>query len=126
MPATLPGRAMVATPRMRGRRLQERRRVYLAAHPFCRRCIEQHGRVSLAVELDHIQPLEHGGRDTPDNIQGLCRECHLDKTARDRGYRRKGADVSGWPTDPDHPWNRKPPPQLPPTEPLAAAAPVEP
>jgi 5-methylcytosine-specific restriction enzyme A len=33
-------------------------------------------------EVDHILPRALGGRDTPDNLQVLCRTCHAAKTAR--------------------------------------------
>ena len=34
------------------------------------------------LEVDHIQPLEDGGSDEPDNLQVLCRGCHIDKHRR--------------------------------------------
>ena len=40
----------------------------------------------LATELDHIVPLCKGGNATAEsNLQGLCRDCHADKTAMDFG-----------------------------------------
>lgn len=45
------------------------------------------GRVSEAMDVDHIVPLAHGGRDDDANLQLLCRGpglCHERKTATDR------------------------------------------
>jgi len=33
-----------------------------------------------AVDVDHIVPVKHGGVDTVDNLQGLCKACHTLKT----------------------------------------------
>lgn len=35
------------------------------------------------VDVDHMQPLALGGEDTDGNVQPLCRDCHLAKTAED-------------------------------------------
>ena len=35
------------------------------------------------LEVDHIIPLAQGGRDDPDNLQTLCRSCHMEKTAQE-------------------------------------------
>ena len=40
----------------------------------CRKC----GKAGI-LEVDHIQPLEDGGSDEPDNLQVLCRGCHIAK-----------------------------------------------
>ena len=40
-----------------------------------------------APELDHIEPLWRGGRDDESNFQGLCRDCHAAKTAREAAER---------------------------------------
>lgn len=84
--------------RIRGRKLQERRRAHFALHPLCARCLER-GHTSLATELDHIVALTNGGGDGPENEQGLCGQCHKDKTQEDMGrtVRRIGED--GWPLD---------------------------
>jgi len=86
--------------RVRGRRLQRRRRRHFAAHPLCARC----GR-RPATELDHIVPICRGGRDGPPNLQGLCGACHAAKTRQDMGHRPTGCDTRGQPTDPAHPWH---------------------
>jgi 5-methylcytosine-specific restriction protein A len=61
---------------------------YLAAHPLCRWC-EEDGRVTPAVLVDHIVPLDEGGaKYDPTNLQPLDRRCHGIKTAWDK--RRAG------------------------------------
>lgn len=35
-------------------------------------------------ELDHILAFVAGGSNLPSNIQGLCRDCHIDKTKEDK------------------------------------------
>lgn len=37
------------------------------------------------LECDHIVPLEDGGASTLDNLQALCRDCHLAKSRREAG-----------------------------------------
>ena len=91
--------------RIRGRRLQARNRLFLSMHPLCVVC-EDEGRTRAANEVDHIVPLFNGGADDETNLQGLCEDCHKAKTRADLGQGTKGADVTGAPTDPLHPWNR--------------------
>lgn len=79
--------------RLRGRPLQRRRASYFAEHPLCAQC-ETEGAIRTAMILDHIIPLSEGGSDDPDNWQGLCRQCHDEKTKAEsaRGaYRRRKA-----------------------------------
>lgn len=89
-----------SSPRLRGRKLQERRLRIWSADPCCAKC----GRVTRypdGFELDHIIPLFKDGEDTDANCQVLCKgvkSCHEKKTADDLGYQHKqtiGAD--GWP-----------------------------
>lgn len=100
--------------RISGRRLLRIREDYRQLQPLCERCIKREPpRVRLWTELDHRIALVNGGADfdvDPGQRQGLCDECHAEKTAEDlqRGPSR-GADASGWPTDPRHPWNRSTP-----------------
>ena len=55
------------------------RKAYLATHPICAIC--QH---LVAVELDHIEPHRGDIQKFLDysNLQGLCKRCHSQKTAR--------------------------------------------
>jgi hypothetical protein len=81
-------------PRIRGRKGVELRKRRLAREPLCRHCAEQ-GRVTAADIVDHIKPLAFGGKDTDDNVQSLCGECHMIKSAIE------GAAEGGAATHPD-------------------------
>src|SRR5690606_27981919 len=98
----------MAEARLRGRKLQARRKAFFDEHPLCAgpdsEC-EKQGRVTAATELDHITPLHKGGADDTTNAQGLCRECHAAKTTRDMNHKPKGCDEAGMPTDPRHHWH---------------------
>ena len=78
-----------AAKRVTGRKLQRLRAELFARRPLCAECQRQ-GRVILATQRDHIVPLEEGGQDHEDNVQGLCAPCHDTKSAaeRARGVRR--------------------------------------
>jgi len=78
-----------------GYRWQQARRAFLAEHPLCVEC-EKDGKVSPATEVDHIQA--HNGDDRlfwdRSNWQGLCKECHSRKTAREDGrFGKRGMAV---------------------------------
>lgn len=47
---------------------------------LCQMCLKA-DRVTMASEVDHITPVEHGGTDDLENLQSLCRDCHKMKTA---------------------------------------------
>lgn len=51
-------------------------------------CCEKCGRRGRALEVDHVIPLSEGGTSDPDNLQALCRDCHLAKTRRENGGAR--------------------------------------
>lgn len=70
------------TPRIRGRALQRIRREILSESPLCVMCSAE-GRVTIATELDHRTPLAKGGTHARENLQPLCREHHLAKTAKE-------------------------------------------
>jgi 5-methylcytosine-specific restriction protein A len=55
--------------------------------PLCVRCLEQ-GKLTEAVEWDHIRPLSLGGEEAEGNLQGLCRACHETKTVAEAAVRR--------------------------------------
>ena len=58
-----------------------------------------------ATEVDHIVPVAEGGTDDPSNLQAINKVCHKRKTKLDEGARPSyGADESGLPLDPRHPW----------------------
>lgn len=60
---------------------------------LCRPC-RKAGRVTLALEVDHIvskaiakrQGWSNAQIEAPNNRQSICRECHLAKSALERGY----------------------------------------
>lgn len=58
----------------------------LSLEPRCALCLAV-GRLRAATEVDHIVPLERGGSDNDHNLQGLCHECHVEKTAREQAER---------------------------------------
>jgi 5-methylcytosine-specific restriction protein A len=60
------------------------RHVVLVEQPVCAIC----GRKE-SVEVDHIMPVSKGGKDDRDNLQGVCRDCHEDKTRKDLGLKNK-------------------------------------
>ena len=77
----------------RGHRWQRWRLAQLKRHPIC----QWPGCRMVAVTADHIQPLAEGGDQWAwDNLQSLCREHDIIKTAADaqRGKRRaRGHDA---------------------------------
>lgn len=60
----------------------------------------------LADEVDHVVPLFKGGANSEDNLQPLCRECHVEKSVAElREERGGGHDKQGIPLHPSHHWN---------------------
>jgi 5-methylcytosine-specific restriction protein A len=57
------------------------RKAVLAEQPRC-----QCG--APATEMDHIRPVSLGGGDERENLQGLCRPCHLSKSGTEANYIR--------------------------------------
>lgn len=86
-------------------RWQKLRLIILAREPLCRACTAQ-GRTRAATMVDHITPKARGGNDDEANLQPLCAECHDAKTRAENGAKPRGADASGMPIDPSHPWAR--------------------
>lgn len=62
---------------------RRQRREILSREPICRVC-----RKRRAVEVDHKLPVCLGGDDMPENLQPICRPCHLSKTAREANHMR--------------------------------------
>lgn len=99
--------------RMRGPALQRIREEHFRLNPLCVRCRAKTPPVyRLAVILDHIVALTNGGKDFDEdegmNRQGLCAECHVEKTREDMGYRQDRAlarrvGLDGWPVGGDEP-----------------------
>ncbi len=105
-----------------GRDWQRLRRLVLSEEPLCREC-QKRGRVTLAVEVDHIVPIRKAPERRLDqtNLQGLCKPCHSRKTAREDGgfngfgkHRGHSGPVGtdGVPMDHNHFWNTGETPDL--------------
>ena len=88
-------------------RWQRLRRLQLQRHPLCKFCLER-AIVTAANVVDHVTP--HRGdwnAFVTGELQSLCEPCHK-STKREielRGY-RSDVGLDGYPTDPNHPFNR--------------------
>jgi len=74
-------------------RWRKLRAIILARDPVCVDPYGVHKRRKEAVlttDIDHIVPKADGGRDTADNLQGLCHSCHSRKTEQQTGFGRRG------------------------------------
>ena len=66
---------------------------------LCQPCLRK-SRVTPAAAVDHILAKAKGGTDELENLEAICRPCHLDKTMREQGRRRKRRiGVDGWPEE---------------------------
>jgi 5-methylcytosine-specific restriction protein A len=72
-----------AATRITGRKLQRLRGELFARDPLCAQC-KRLGFVTLATQRDHIASLEEGGQDVEENTQGLCNDCHGEKSLAER------------------------------------------
>jgi 5-methylcytosine-specific restriction enzyme A len=63
---------------------------------LCQTC-KQAGRITVAVQVDHIVPKAEGGTDAEDNLQAICKACHTSKTAAEaaKGRAGGGRQISG-------------------------------
>jgi 5-methylcytosine-specific restriction protein A len=60
------------------------RTAYIHEHPLCEEC-ERRGELAAASEVDHKRPFSRGGgRLDWDNLQALCKPCHVRKTTSER------------------------------------------
>ena len=65
-----------------------RRRTLERAGYRCQRC-----GVASRLEADHIQPLQRGGAPySAANLQAICRDCHIEKTASENRRPRTDAE----------------------------------
>ena len=71
-----------STARGYGIRWQRLRKLILHRHPICNHCKRM-----PSTDVDHIKRKADGGRDTMENLQGLCRGCHNKKTAKENSRR---------------------------------------
>jgi hypothetical protein len=83
----------------------------LKIEPMCRMCAAE-GRITPAEVADHVTPVTDARgvasyeRFKLGPLQSLCRACHdSDKRKAERVGFSGACDVTGWPTDPAHPWN---------------------
>jgi len=67
-----------------GKKWRKIRAMVLRRDPICKACGD-----AWSKEADHIVPKRKGGRDSLDNLQGLCKSCHSRKTAGESGGFRK-------------------------------------
>ena len=66
---------------------------------LCQACKRQ-GRLTPAKDVDHITPKAQGGIDDPDNLQSLCRSCHIKKTREEnRADTFSQVGLDGYPID---------------------------
>ena len=98
-------KAWYKTARWRNLRLRQ-----LQQHPLCRMCMDE-GKVTPAKVCDHIEP--HRGDPVlfwSGPFQSLCIQHHnADKQQiENHGYSNE-IGLDGYPTDPNHPFNRPPP-----------------
>lgn len=90
------------------KRWRRRAKAQLREHPLCVMCLEK-GRVVPATVADHVEP-HHGDQFKfwLGALQSLCASHHSGAKAQQErsGYSRE-IGVDGWPTDKDHPANRR-------------------
>ena len=74
---------------------QRTRAAYIRENPLCRHC-EAQGKITPSKEIDHIIPINptdswdtqdgrFGHPTDNDNLQALCKPCHLRKTGKEKG-----------------------------------------
>ncbi|MRT27629.1 HNH endonuclease [Herbaspirillum sp. CAH-3] len=79
-----------STPRIRGRQwMKMKTDALVASDHWCVACLAE-GRQTIAVEVDHKDPLWRGGSNEQSNLQGLCKDHHDEKTAREAAERARG------------------------------------
>ena len=83
------------------------RKLQLMQHPLCKFCLER-GIVTAANVVDHVEPHKGDWTDfITGELQSLCEPCHnsAKRQIELRGY-RCDVGISGYPTDPNLPFNR--------------------
>ena len=81
--------------RLRGRPGERQRELRRQMHPLCAEC-QKLGIIRPTDEIDHIIPLAMGGSDTDDNVQGLCKPHHDEKTAIEDVSHQAAANHPAW------------------------------
>ena len=88
------------------RKMAMMRAEYTCEHPGCDEALIGPG----CCHVHHRKPLRQSMALAyePLNHQALCVPHHTAETNREiaqaRGKAKRGCDVDGWPTDPNHPW----------------------
>ena len=67
----------------RGHRWRILRAYILNRDPICQVCKNQ-----ASQQVDHIKPIHLGGDDSHTNLQGICEQCHKEKSADEMTHRR--------------------------------------
>jgi 5-methylcytosine-specific restriction endonuclease McrA len=91
-----------------GARWQRERLIFLANNPLCERC-EAQGKAESATVVNHRTPHRGDQKLFWDraNWEPTCKPHHDGVIqAEERSGIVKGADATGRPIDPNHPWNR--------------------
>ena len=82
--------AVGGTPRIRGRHwMKMKTDALVASDHWCVACLAE-GKQTSAIQVDHKTPLWRGGSNDPSNLQGLCKDHHDEKTAREAAERARG------------------------------------
>lgn len=89
---------------------KRRRKEQLTRIPWCEPC-KALGKSRIAEVVNHLKP-HNGDRYLffHGPLESVCKNCHDSaiQRAESRGY-RADIDDDGWPTDPNHPFNKKGP-----------------
>lgn len=65
----------------------------------CAECVRL-GRLRPAHDVDHVLPKAQGGTDDPANLVAINRECHREKSLRERGMKvRPKIGADGYPVE---------------------------
>lgn len=70
---------------LRTEAIHDARQAGQTACPICRHLIDWDGPRGLrSPELDHLIPVEHGGRDVSTNVRIICGDCNRKRRGRER------------------------------------------
>ena len=70
---------------------RKRERILRRDKGLCQPCFRA-GRITPALEVDHIVNVAQGGDDSDDNLEAICRPCHQAKTLEEARRGRDGDD----------------------------------
>jgi 5-methylcytosine-specific restriction protein A len=99
------GNELSTTERGYGHSWQKRRKAVLRRdNGLCVECYKR-DTLTIATDVDHIVRKADGGTDDMDNLQSLCRRCHIAKTRLENGAKGSGCDANGIPLKPNPYWS---------------------